>query len=144
MILANSPTRHPSKSPCTFTDTFFALSTRNLLFSTLETVLSENRLQGVSAPLIVSEYIACFVFTSIIPRFIINVRELYCSDLRGRCRGIDTGFGVFSQAVPSQVEMSAMEFAGVASGQDQRVEDGDAGASEAIRLVVRDSAETRV
>ena len=51
---------------------------------------------------------------------------------------------MFSRAVSSQVEMSALEFAGVASGQDQGVEDGGAGTSEAIQSVVRDGAETRV
>ena len=80
------------------------------------------------------------------PRFIISVRELYCGDLRRGCQGIDSGFGVFLQPVPSQVEaMSAMVFVAVASGQDQGVEDGDAGTSEAIRSVmVRDGAETGV
>ena len=37
-----------------------------------------------------------------------------------------------------------MEFVGVASGQDQGVEDGDVGTSEAIQSVVRNGAETRV
>ena len=122
----------------------FPPSTRNLLSGTLEVVLSEDEFLGVSAPLVVSDYVAYFVSAIIVPRFIVDVRELYCRDLRGRCQGIDTGFGMFSQAVPSQVEMSAMEFAGIASGQDQRVEDGDPGTSEAIRSVVRDNAETRV
>ena len=106
--------------------------------------MSENRFLGVSDSLVVSAYVSYFVFATIVPRFIINVRELYCRDLRGRCQGIDTGFGVFSQAVSSQVVMSAIEFAGVASGRDQGVEDGGAGTSEAIQSVVRDCAETRV
>lgn len=34
------------------------------------------------------------------PRFIINVRELYDRDLRGRWQGIDTGFGGASRGIP--------------------------------------------
>ena len=68
----------------------------------------------------------------IMPRFIISVRELYDRDLRGRWRGIDTGFGVSSQPVFSG---STIEFADVAPGQGQgRVAEGEVDDSEAIRL----------
>ena len=38
---------------------------------------------------------------AIMPRFIINIRELYQHDLRNRWQGIDTGFGVLSRTYPS-------------------------------------------
>jgi len=69
-----------------------------------------------------------FLFATIIPRFIISVRELYDRDLRHLWQGVNTRFGVLSQSI--------MAFADV-SGQDQVVE----GNSEAIRLeVVGDGA----
>ena len=71
-----------------------------------------------------------------IPRFIIGVRELYDRDLQRRWQGIDSGFGVLSQPIASQIgPISAIAFADVAPGQDQVVElEGDANESEAIRL----------
>jgi hypothetical protein len=63
-----------------------------------------------------------------IPRFIIDVRELYHRDLyhrdlRRHCQGIDTGFGFFSQPTASgSVVVSAIAFADVASGERQIVE----------------------
>ena len=72
----------------------------------------------------------------IIPRFIISVRELYDRDLSGRWQGIDTGFGVSSQPSSSgNAAVSAIEFAGVAPGQEQgQVAEGEVDDSEAIRL----------
>ena len=72
----------------------------------------------------------------IMPRFIISVRELYDRSLRGRCYGIDTGFGVTSQPVFSgNATVSAIEFADVAPGQEQgQVAEGEVGEPEAIRL----------
>ena len=70
------------------------------------------------------------------PRFIINIRELYDRDLRGRWNGIDSGFGVLSQAVASEdAVVSAIAFADVNPGQEeaQAVEGGE-GDSEGIRL----------
>jgi hypothetical protein len=74
----------------------------------------------------------------IMPRFIINVRELYDQDARGRGQGIDTGFGVSSQPVSGEdTAMSAIEFAGIAPGQGQghrQVAEGEAVGWEVIRL----------
>lgn len=68
------------------------------------------------------------------PRFIINIRELYDRDLRGRFQGIDTGFAIFSQTIVSQnAAVSAIAFADVAPGQDSVVE-REAGESEGIQL----------
>jgi len=71
------------------------------------------------------------------PRFIISIRELYDRDLRGRGQGVDTGFGVFSQPIPSETAtISVSVFANVAPGQGrgQVVDDGES--SEEIRLDV--------
>ena len=68
------------------------------------------------------------------PRFIISIRELYDRDVRRRCQGIDTGFGVLSQPIASQnAAMSAIAFADSRPEQDQVVE-GDANESEEIQL----------
>lgn len=62
------------------------------------------------------------------------MRELYDHDVRRGLQGIDTGFGVLSQAVASQnAAGSAIAFADTAPGQNQVVE-GDANESAAIRL----------
>ena len=72
---------------------------------------------------------------SIMPRFIISVRELYDRDLRRRWQGIDTGFGVLSQPVSSgNAAVSAIHFADVAPGQEGQVAEGEVDDSEAIRL----------
>ena len=76
------------------------------------------------------------IFATIMPRFIISVRELYDHDLRARWQGIDSGFGVLSQSIVSQNgAVSTIAFADVAPGQDQVVE-GDADDSEGVRLEV--------
>ena len=75
---------------------------------------------------------------SIMPRFIISVRELYDHDLRARWQGIDTGFGVLSQPIASDnAVVSEIAFADVTRGQgrDQAVE-GDEDDEEAIQLEV--------
>lgn len=88
-------------------------------------------------------YFVYFLFASVMPRFIISIRELYARELKGHCRGIDSGFGVFSHSISTQYgEVSAIAFAGVVSRQDQAVVDGDAeNFEEAIQLqVTRDGA----
>jgi hypothetical protein len=72
-----------------------------------------------------------------IPRFIIDVRELHHRDLHHHCQGIDTGFGFFSQPTASgSVVASAFAFADqVASGESQIVE-AEADDSGTIRLQV--------
>jgi hypothetical protein len=70
-----------------------------------------------------------------IPRFIINIRELYHRDCR---QGVDTGFGVFSQPTASRsaaLSAIAFAFADVAPGESQTVE-GEANGSDAIQLEV--------
>ena len=70
------------------------------------------------------------------PRFIISIRELYDRDLRGRWNGIDSGFGVLSQAGASEdAVVSAIAFADVNPGQEEaHAVEGGEGYSEGIRL----------
>lgn len=96
--------------------------------------------------MVLLDYFVYLLFATIMPRFLISVRELYVRDLKGQYRGmgIDTGFGVFTHPISSQDQaVSTILFANDAdgSGQDQ-VAEGDAGNSEgAIRSeIVRDDA----
>ena len=84
-------------------------------------------------------FLATLSYTFIVvmsPRFIISIRELYDRDLRGRWNGIDSGFGVLSQAVASEdAVVSAIAFADVNPGQEEdRAMEGGEGDSEGIRL----------
>jgi hypothetical protein len=74
---------------------------------------------------------------SMMPRFIIGVRELYHHDCHRRWQGVDTGFGVFSQPTAGRsAVLSAIAFApNVAPGESQTVE-GEANDSDAIQLEV--------
>lgn len=63
------------------------------------------------------------MFCTMIPRFIISVRELYDHDLRRSYQGVDTGFGVLSHSTASQsAAVSEIAFADVAPMQDQDME----------------------
>ena len=81
-------------------------------------------------------FLAMFSYATIgplMPRFIISVRELYDRDLHRRRQGVDTGFGVLSQAIASEnAVVSAIAFADVTPGQDQAAE-GNANELEVIR-----------
>lgn len=70
----------------------------------------------------------------IVPRFVISVREMYDHELRGRCQGIDTGFGIGSQFSPD-TDLSAIAFADVAPGESPVVE-AEADVPETIQLEV--------
>lgn len=62
------------------------------------------------------QYIPTF---TLIPRFILNLRELYASDLRGRREGdIDTAFGLASSFGHGGA-MSAMMFAEAGQNEDE-------------------------
>lgn len=72
---------------------------------------------------------------SLMPRFIISIRELYDGDLRCRWQGIDTGFGILSQPIANEnPAISSIVFAVSVQGQEQ----GPGGEDnlEAIRLEV--------
>ena len=69
---------------------------------------------------------------SMMPRFIISIRELYDRDLRRRWQGIDTGFGVLSQPTAGEnPTMSAIGFADVTLGEPEgEIVEGNTGDSE--------------
>lgn len=96
---------------------------------------------NTNAMLIFSSF-SCLLLCSVVPRFVISVRELYDHDPRRQRQGIDSGFGVSSQPTTSEnAAMSAIVFAEVSPEEGQIVE-GEVGESEAIsRLeVVEDGA----
>lgn len=89
-------------------------------------------------------FLACFTYLllcSIMPRFIISVRELYDRDPHRGRQAIDSGFGVLLQLTIGENEtVSAIVFAGVSPEGGQRVE-GEVGGSDAIQAeVVGDDA----
>ncbi|KAF8452900.1 hypothetical protein L210DRAFT_3755841 [Boletus edulis BED1] len=60
----------------------------------------------------------CIPFYTLIPRFIISIRELYDHDIRGRFH-IDTGFGLRSRSNPGlDTTVSAMVFVGGDQGPE--------------------------
>lgn len=60
------------------------------------------------------------ILCSIMPRFIISMRELYDRDLRRRWQGIDTAFGILSQPIASEgAVISAIVFADATQEQEQ-------------------------
>jgi hypothetical protein len=84
-------------------------------------------------PLLFLGALADLLLISMIPRFIIDIRELYHRDCR---RGVDTGFGVFSKPTASRsAALSAIAFADVAPGESQTME-GEVNGSDAIQLEV--------
>ncbi|KAG9310222.1 hypothetical protein JVU11DRAFT_9867 [Chiua virens] len=71
---------------------------------------------------------------TIIPRFIIGIRELYDRDHRARrCQGVDTGFGISSQPSGGEdrMEMSTIAFTdGASEGQIMERDADDAGPNQ--------------
>jgi hypothetical protein len=56
-------------------------------------------------PLVILEYVPIYTLT---PRFILNLRELYARDVRGRREGkVDTGFGLSSPGPDGMVMVFA-------------------------------------
>jgi hypothetical protein len=88
-----------------------------------------------SASMLFLNSLTNILLCSMMPRFIISVRELYDLDPSRRQQGIDTGFGVSSRIDGQNAAMSAIAFADVTPGQDRAME-GDGNNSEAIRLEV--------
>ncbi|KAI9459277.1 hypothetical protein HD554DRAFT_2137443 [Boletus coccyginus] len=67
------------------------------------------------------------IICSIMPRFIISIRELYDRSLHAHRQDIDIGFGAFSQTITGgNTVISAIAFADVATEQEKsQVVDGD-------------------
>ena len=75
--------------------------------------------------------LVCYmVIISMMPRFIISMRELYDRDCCSRWKGIDSGFGVLSQpTVSPNVVTSAIAFPGVTFRQGESLV-GEGGADD--------------
>jgi len=106
----------------------------SLLYNTAQTILSITAFTTTNPSMVFLDGFIYLIFATIMPRFIISVRELYDRDLRAQWQGVDTGFGVSSQPMVGQhwAVVSAIAFADVTPGQDQVVE-GDADDSEGVR-----------
>ncbi|KAF8129170.1 hypothetical protein EV363DRAFT_1417714 [Boletus edulis] len=108
-----------------------------LLVLAVTQTLNQNTVVNITGMITPNTALLLFIssFCSVIliplmPRFIMGVRELYDSKLRGQ--GIDTGFGVLSQPISSEtVTVSTIVFPDVTPGQ---VVEGETDESEAIRL----------
>jgi len=108
----------------------------SLLYNTAQTILSITAFTTTNPSMVFLDAFIYLIFATIMPRFIISVRELYDRDLRAQWQGVDTGFGLSSQPMVGQHwAVSAIAFADVTPGQDQVVE-GDADDSEGVRLGV--------
>jgi len=104
----------------------------NVLLTTYRILQSQLSITDASLDFLTS--VSYMILFPMMPRFIISIRELRDRDLRDCWQGIDTGFGVLSQPVVSDIAvMSAITFADVTSwpGRGQVVV-GDADDSEAI------------
>ncbi|KAG6379719.1 hypothetical protein JVT61DRAFT_10250 [Boletus reticuloceps] len=83
--------------------------------------------------LFISTFVYVFFFT-LVPRFIISIRELYDRDAYGRSH-IDTGFGIRSRLnVGTNTTMSAMAFTDVNRERQDPELEGDADNSGNIEL----------
>ncbi|KAN0097473.1 hypothetical protein V8E55_001919 [Tylopilus felleus] len=84
-------------------------------------------------------FVVSFLFLpSMMPRFVISMRELYDRDIQGRWEGIDSAFGVLSQPVASSdAHVPESTFGDVTSGQGEgQAVEGDTDPSEVIPLMV--------
>ena len=74
--------------------------------------------------------VSFMLLASMMPRFVISMRELYDRDIHGRWEGIDSAFGVLSQPVTST-------FADVTLRQGEgQVVEGNTDPTEIIPLMV--------
>ncbi|KAN0094339.1 hypothetical protein V8E55_002626 [Tylopilus felleus] len=58
----------------------------SLLYNTLETILSGDGFLATNPPMVLLDYFVYLLFATIMPRFLISVRELYVRDLKGSGR----------------------------------------------------------
>ena len=157
-LSTHTKTNHMDVLPCTFRFTLYSI----VLLFWQESVTTNDSLAASAALFLLLFYL--IAICSIMPRLIINVRELYDRDLRAHWQGIDTGFGVLSQPTFSEnAATSTIAFADVTTGQGQLVEgtleaiqlaelgdgthqvvDGDADSSEVTRLEMVGNGSLRV
>ncbi|KAF8552119.1 hypothetical protein OG21DRAFT_174615 [Imleria badia] len=107
----------------------------NMLYQ-IACVLNQGGTAPNSTSILLLDAFVYIIFYPLIPRFIISIRELYDGDVRGRLQGIDTGFGVLSQANTARdTTVSAMVFMDVNPVCNPQME-GDMGDSDAISIKV--------
>ena len=128
-----------SRSAETTHSRFFS-KTRNLLYNISDMIVNGSPTLNSNLMLFLGAF-TYLLWCSMMPRFIISVRELYERDPRRRQQGIDSGFGVSSQPDISENQaVSAIAFAEVIPEEGQMAE-GQVGESEGIQLeVVGDGA----
>ena len=86
----------------------------------------QNGTETNSTAILFLSALSTLAIVSVVPRFILSIRELYDRDLRSRWEGNDTGFGVLSRPTANgTVIVSAIAFAEANPGRSQAVE-GDA------------------
>lgn len=110
---------HLSIDSCTKTDhlQLFSLLVRRIYFD-VDAFLQYTYGDTVAAETVVSlASMGRILLLAILPRFIMNIRELYDRDCH---QGVDSGFGILSQpAVAENQTVSAIAFADNALGQSE-------------------------
>lgn len=84
--------------------------------------------------MIVLDMVCMTTIASMMPRFIISMRELYDRDPRGRWQGVDSGFKAFPQPISGEstgTSASAIPFVDIGPGL---IMEGAANEPEVIRL----------
>ena len=70
----------------------------------------------------------------IMPRFVLNIREMHGREMRNRWQGIDTAFGLSSRPIASRnAEMSAVMFA--EGGSDSEMLEAQDGGEAQLELI---------
>lgn len=110
------------------------LSTRILVFNI--TLILQYGPQWSDTASIIMSTLSFVAYCPIVPRFILDLRELHDRDLRGRWQRIDTAFSARSQPISEQdVAVSAISFAEASSAEGPSIE-GCVDDLEVVRLRV--------
>jgi hypothetical protein len=89
--------------------------------------------------MIVLDTVCISTISSMMPRFIISMRELYDRDPRGRWKGIDSGFKIFPQPISGEsagTSMSVIPFVDIGPEGPSLIMEGATNEFEMIRLEV--------
>lgn len=101
---------------------FFSI--RNLAFNISMAVQFAPGFNEIAINLV--SMLTLMAFCPIVPRFILEVRELYDHDTHGRWQGIDTGFGVSQLAIDLEATVAfAVVASADSSGQGVAMEEED-------------------
>ena len=112
-------------------------SRRNLVFNITTMLQYGPQWDAVSLTILCT--LGFIGFCPLVPRFILDLRELYDRDTGGRWQGVDTAFGVSSHPVSNRgVTASAISFAEVGFGPEEGGEavDGRLDDLEVVRHTV--------